>query len=686
MRTRIGRSVHHRGRSAMLRRALVARAAEGRWSSANVGTNWAGNHAYVARALHEPRSLDELQELVRRGRSLRVLGSRHSFNDIADTTGDLVSLARLPRVFELDRSAGTVTVDGGVRYGELCGPLHAAGFALHNLASLPHISVAGACATATHGSGDRSGNLATAVTAVELLRADGEVVTLVPRRRTPRRFPARSSGSGRSASSRGSRSASSRRSRCARTCTRTSRSRAVADHFDEITALADSVSLFTEWRGPVFEEVWLKRRVDPARRLRAAADAPWRDPRDRPDPPDPPDARRRVHGAARGARAVARAPAALPDGPHAERRCGAADRVPAAAAARGRRAARRRRPARPDRPAPAGLRGPDGRRRRPLDEHGRRPRVGRAALHLAAGLAERPRAAAGARGGARAVRAATALGKALDDGARGDPGRVPAAAATSRRSSTASTPTARSRTTTCAGSCSGDDGVGRPAHPPAADLGRQPRGPASPPARSSISAFGPGLEERFTTTDWDHSLGGTHFLADLDGSIVAHASVIEREIEVGGLPLRTGYVEAVAVAPGRQGQGIGSRLMEEVDALIDERFELGVLGTGRHAFYERLGWMTWRGQAFVRTPDGPEADPRRGGLHPRPLDAVHAIARPRRVDQLRLAARRCLVGGGARDEGPARAAAGPSGASRCRRTTSRAPRGAGRIARCRTTC
>ena len=116
-------------------------------------TNWAGNHAYAAARLHEPESIGQLQEIVRRSRSLRILGSRHSFNDIADTTGALVSLRRMPRRFELDRAAGTVTVDGGVRYGELCGPLDAAGFALHSLASLPHISVAGACATATHGSG-----------------------------------------------------------------------------------------------------------------------------------------------------------------------------------------------------------------------------------------------------------------------------------------------------------------------------------------------------------------------------------------------------------------------------------------------------------------------------------------------------------------------------------------------------
>ncbi len=233
-------------------------------SIGDVGTNWAGNHAYAARALHEPASVEELQELVAGGRALRVLGSRHSFNDIADTTGDLISLARLPRVFELDRDAGTVTVDGGVRYGELCGPLDAAGFALHALASLPHISVAGACATATHGSGDHSGNLATAVVAMELVRADGELVAL-SRANDPAIFDGAVVGLG----------ALGAVTRLTLRLEPAFQVRQdvyeglslgeVADHFDEITALADSVSLFTEWQGSGFEQVWLKRRVEEGR-------------------------------------------------------------------------------------------------------------------------------------------------------------------------------------------------------------------------------------------------------------------------------------------------------------------------------------------------------------------------------------------------------------------------------------
>ena len=180
-----------------------------------------------------------------------MLGSRHSFNDIADTTGDLVSLARMPRVFELDRAARTVTVDGGVRYGELCGPLDAAGFALHNLASLPHISVAGACATATHGSGDRSGNLATAVVGAGGRHRGRRDARRSSRDRDPEALRGRRRRrSAASAWSPRSRSSSSRPSGCARTSTRTCRSPRLVDHFDEITSSADSVSLFTDWRGP----------------------------------------------------------------------------------------------------------------------------------------------------------------------------------------------------------------------------------------------------------------------------------------------------------------------------------------------------------------------------------------------------------------------------------------------------
>jgi aminoglycoside 2'-N-acetyltransferase I len=122
------------------------------------------------------------------------------------------------------------------------------------------------------------------------------------------------------------------------------------------------------------------------------------------------------------------------------------------------------------------------------------------------------------------------------------------------------------------------------------------------------SAFGTG-DEAFADEDWEHSLGGLHVVLDLDGEIVSHASVVERTLEIGGRPFRTGYVEAVATDPNGQRQGFGTRVMTAATEHIRATFELGALGTGRHAFYERLGWQTWQGPAFVRTSDGEQRTP-----------------------------------------------------------------------------
>ena len=115
------------------------------------------------------------------------------------------------------------------------------------------------------------------------------------------------------------------------------------------------------------------------------------------------------------------------------------------------------------------------------------------------------------------------------------------------------------------------------------------------------AAFGTG-DEAFGDDDWAHALGGLHLVLELDGEIVSHASVVERLLEIGGRPVRTGYVEAVATGPEAQGRGHGTLVMEAAAEHVRSTFELGALGTGRHAFYERLGWQTWRGPAFVRTP------------------------------------------------------------------------------------
>lgn len=141
-------------------------------------TNWAGNIVLSAEQVITCSSVEQVQEVVAAGDRLRVLGSGHSFNRIADTTGTLLSLSGLPPVVEVDAAEGSVTVSAGLRYGDVAERLHSAGFALHNLGSLPHISIAGACATGTHGSGDAHGTLASAVSALDLVRPDGELVRL----------------------------------------------------------------------------------------------------------------------------------------------------------------------------------------------------------------------------------------------------------------------------------------------------------------------------------------------------------------------------------------------------------------------------------------------------------------------------------------------------------------------------
>lgn len=137
--------------------------------------NWAGNIEFQAVRLAQPASLDELRDLVVSSDRVRVLGTGHSFNALADTTGTLIRLDRLPMSIRIDESSATATVPAGARYAEVAAELHRAGYALANLASLPHITVAGAVATGTHGSGDRTRTLADAVVGVEFVDASGEV-------------------------------------------------------------------------------------------------------------------------------------------------------------------------------------------------------------------------------------------------------------------------------------------------------------------------------------------------------------------------------------------------------------------------------------------------------------------------------------------------------------------------------
>jgi xylitol oxidase len=222
--------------------------------------NWAGNYRYSASELHVPENVGQVQELVAQSSRIKVLGTRHSFNGIADSTKSLLSLQKLNRVTALDHMRHKVTVEAGIRYGELCQYLHSNGYALHNLASLPHITIAGACATATHGSGDLNGNLATAVHSLEVVKADGEAVVFsreqqdeviagaivglgglgVVTKITLNVIPA------------------FQMSQCVYDNLPLVH---LNDHFDEIFSNAYSVSLFTDWKKATFNQVWLKRRI-----------------------------------------------------------------------------------------------------------------------------------------------------------------------------------------------------------------------------------------------------------------------------------------------------------------------------------------------------------------------------------------------------------------------------------------
>ncbi|MFJ4784950.1 FAD-binding protein [Streptomyces sp. NPDC088794] len=230
-------------------------------------TNWAGNITYAAKELHRPHSLDALTALVAGSAKVRVLGSGHSFNEIAEpgTDGVLLSTAGLPPVIDVDTTARTVRVSGGVRYAELARIVHAHGLALPNMASLPHISVAGSVATGTHGSGVANGSLASVVREVEFVTADGSTVTIG-------RGDDRFDGAVTSLGALGvvtTLTLDLEPSFDVEQYVFTELPLAGLD-FETVAATAYSVSLFTDWRAPGFRQVWLKRRTD-----QPLADFPW---------------------------------------------------------------------------------------------------------------------------------------------------------------------------------------------------------------------------------------------------------------------------------------------------------------------------------------------------------------------------------------------------------------------------
>ena len=148
------------------------------WAGQERLRNWAGNLEYGTDRVYSSTSVEQVEDYVKTEKKLKVLGTRHCFNNIADSKDGFLSLKAMDEVIAIDPAKRTVTVGGGITYGQLCPYLDGKGFALHNLASLPHISVAGACSTATHGSGQKNGNLATAASGLEMVTADGKIMTL----------------------------------------------------------------------------------------------------------------------------------------------------------------------------------------------------------------------------------------------------------------------------------------------------------------------------------------------------------------------------------------------------------------------------------------------------------------------------------------------------------------------------
>jgi xylitol oxidase len=223
--------------------------------------NWAGNLTYSTDRLHTPGSVEEVRQVVKSCSKLRALGTRHSFNSIADSTQNQISLQRLDQI-ALDEKARTVTVGAGVTYGKLSPYLDDHGYALHNLASLPHISVAGAIATATHGSGVHNGNLATAVAALELVTANGEVVAL-SHEKDGERFLGAVVGLGALGVVTSVTLNLLPTYRMAQSVYQNLSFTHLKDHFDDIFSSGYSVSLFTDWQHHQATQVWIKRRLTP---------------------------------------------------------------------------------------------------------------------------------------------------------------------------------------------------------------------------------------------------------------------------------------------------------------------------------------------------------------------------------------------------------------------------------------
>jgi xylitol oxidase len=223
--------------------------------------NWAGNLTYSTGNVHYPKTVEQVQEVVKKYDKVRPLGSRHSFNKIADSKENQISLKEMNKVVSLDKNANTITVEGGARYGEFASYLYENNYALPNLASLPHITVAGACATATHGSGVKNGNLSTSVSAIEFVNAAGELVTLSKQKDGDEFFGA--------VVNLGALGVITKITLdllpafdMKQMVYRNLPMEQLKDNFNNLQTRGYSVSLFTDWKNKNINEVWIKSRVE----------------------------------------------------------------------------------------------------------------------------------------------------------------------------------------------------------------------------------------------------------------------------------------------------------------------------------------------------------------------------------------------------------------------------------------
>ena len=224
--------------------------------------NWAGNFAFTATRLHRPTSIGEVQRVVAASQKIRAIGARHSFNGIADSPADQIDLSGIDPDIMIDQQRMTVTVGAGISYGDLSLFLQQQGLALHNLASLPQVTVAGAIATATHGSGDGNKALSSAVAGLELVVSDGSLQRI---EWGDADFEAMVVSLGAFGIV--------TRVKLAIEPTFDIRQDAFVDmpwdellaKFDAISSAAYSFSIFTKWSGSTVSRIWLKTRMGAAR-------------------------------------------------------------------------------------------------------------------------------------------------------------------------------------------------------------------------------------------------------------------------------------------------------------------------------------------------------------------------------------------------------------------------------------